>query len=126
MQIPLLLVGFGHVGQRFVRLLEESRPALSALGIEPTIVGVATRRGGLVFDTAGLDPFQAVRSTAPGDRRTPQASPAREYTARLRSLTAETRLLVETTPLDIRSGEPAIVRCQSRSNNRARARNSTS
>jgi len=108
MQIPLLLVGFGHVGQRFVRLLEESRPALSALGIEPTIVGVATGRGGLVFDSAGLDPFQAVHSTASGDLRTPQASPAWEYTARLRSLTAETRLLVETTPLDIRSGEPAI------------------
>jgi homoserine dehydrogenase len=108
MQIPLLLVGFGHVGQGFARLLEASRPALSAIGIEPRIVGVATRRGGLVFDEAGLDPFQAVRSIAAGDLRTPQASPAREYTARLRSLTAETRLLVETTPLDVRSGEPAI------------------
>ena len=108
MQISLLLVGFGHVGQRFVRLLEESRTALTAIGIEPRIVGVATRRGGLVFDEAGLDPFQAVRSIAPGDLSTPQASPAQEYTARLRSLTAETRLLVETTPLDVRSGEPAI------------------
>jgi len=108
MQIPLLLVGFGHVGQRFVRLLEESRPALSAIGIEPTVVGVATRHSGLLFDEAGLDPFQAVRSIAPDDLSTSRASPARDYTARLRSLTAETRLLVETTPLDVRSGEPAI------------------
>lgn len=105
MQIPLLLVGFGHVGQRFVRLLDESRPALVALGIEPVIVGVATRRG-LEFDSAGLDPFQAVR-TIDGSR-TAQASPTQEYAARLRSLTAETRVLVETTTLDVRSGEPAI------------------
>jgi len=106
MQIALFLVGFGHVGQRFVQLLDESRPALDRLGIEPVIVGVATRRSGLAFERAGLDPFQAVRSN--NNPRTSQASPAREYAARLRSLTAETRVLVETTTLDVQSGEPAI------------------
>ena len=106
MQIALFLVGFGHVGQRFVQLLDESRPALDRLGIEPVIVGVATRRTGLAFDRAGLDPFAAVRSIK--DSRTSQASPAREYAARLRSLTAETRVLVETSTLDVQSGEPAI------------------
>jgi homoserine dehydrogenase len=106
MQIALFLVGFGHVGQRFVQLLDESRPALDQLGIEPVIVGVATRRSGLAFAGAGLDPFQAVRSI--NEPRTSQASPARTYAARLRSLTAETRVLVETTTLDVQSGEPAI------------------
>lgn len=106
MQIALFLVGFGHVGRRFVQLLDESRPALDRLGIEPVIVGVATRRTGLAFDRAGLDPFAAVRSIS--EPRTSQASPAREYAARLRSLTAETRVMVETSTLDVQSGEPAI------------------
>lgn len=106
MRLALLLVGFGHVGQRFARLLDESRPALSALDIDPVIVGVSTRRTGLRFDGAGLDPFQAVRTI--DDRRTPQTSPVQEYVTRLRSLGTETRVLVETTTLDVRSGEPAI------------------
>jgi homoserine dehydrogenase len=105
MRIALLLVGFGHVGQRFTRLLDEVAPALRALDLEPRIVGVATRSRGLVFEGAGLDPFQALRTIAP---HTPQTSPVREYAARLRSLGAETRVLVETTTLDVRSGEPAI------------------
>jgi homoserine dehydrogenase len=105
MRIALLLVGFGHVGQRFTRLLEELQPALRALDLEPRIVGVATRSRGLVFDGAGLDPFQATGILAP---RTPETSPVREYAPRLRSLGAETRVLVETTTLDVRSGEPAI------------------
>jgi homoserine dehydrogenase len=107
-QIPLFLVGFGHVGQRFVQLLDESRPALVRLGVDPIVVGVATRRHGLQFNEAGLDPFQTTRAAVADDRRTAPASPAAEYTARLRSLKAETRVLVETTTLDVRSGEPAI------------------
>ena len=50
----LLLVGFGNVARRFVRLLEELRPALTALGIEPVVVGIATRRHGSTFNAAGL------------------------------------------------------------------------
>jgi homoserine dehydrogenase len=100
MQIPLLLVGFGHVGQRFVQLLEEMRPALAARGVDPVVVGVATRTQGFHFNEAGLDPFQSLRATS--------VSPTASLAARLRSLKAETRVLVETTTLDVRSGEPAI------------------
>jgi homoserine dehydrogenase len=105
MRIALLLVGFGHVAQRFVRLLDESRDALAALDIEPRVVGVSTRRGGFHFDGAGLDPFLAARSAASGPSG---ASPAPTYTVSLRSLEGETRVLVETTTLDVRLGEPAI------------------
>ena len=59
MRIALLLVGFGNVARRFVRLLDESRPALQALDIEPVVVGIATRRHGSMFDSAGLDAVQA-------------------------------------------------------------------
>jgi homoserine dehydrogenase len=111
MRIALLLVGFGHVAQRFVTLLDESRDALAALDIEPRVVGVSTRRGGFWFDGAGLDPFQVMRSAAAESALPPDASPASiysAYSAKLRSLAAETRVLVETTTLDVKSGEPAI------------------
>jgi homoserine dehydrogenase len=108
MQIPLMLVGFGHVGQRFVQLLDEMRPALAARGVDPVIVGVLTRTHGLQFEEAGLDPFQSLRAALPHDRRATSMSPTASLAARLRSLKAETRVLVETTTLDVRSGEPAI------------------
>jgi homoserine dehydrogenase len=108
--IALLLVGFGHVARRFVHLLDESRDALSALGIEPIVVGIVTRRHGALWESAGLDALRAARQVARGDTLGPMhvASSSADSIARLRSLRVETRVLVETTVLDIQSGEPAI------------------
>ena len=55
MRIALLLVGYGNVGRRYVELLGESQAALAAIGIEPVVVGIVTRRHGGIFDPAGLD-----------------------------------------------------------------------
>jgi homoserine dehydrogenase len=107
--VALLLVGFGHVARRFVQLLDESREGLGALGIEPAIVGIVTRRHGSMYDRAGLDAVGAARMVAKGDAIGPASQPsALEWVAQLRSQRVETRVLVETTTLDIRSGEPAI------------------
>ena len=109
LNVDLLLAGFGHVARRFVVLLEESRPALAALGIAPRVVGIATRRHGAVCDGAGLDAVRAAQVVAEGGAVGPASPPSTlECIARLRSQRAETRVLVETTPLDVRSGEPAI------------------
>ena len=109
MTVALLLVGFGNVARRFVELLEESRAALDALGMRPVIVGIATKRHGCVYDRAGLDAVGAARMVAKGGAIGPAALPSTlEWVAQLRSQRAETRVLVETTTLDIRSGEPAI------------------
>ncbi len=109
MTIALLLVGFGNVARRFVRLLDESRAVLDAESIHPLIVGVATRRGG-AYDKAGLDPWQAARVPVEGDAVGPASvrPSALDCLARLHTQAAEARVLVETTTLDIRSGEPAI------------------
>src|SRR5579871_6412985 len=107
MQIPIFLVGFGHVGRRFVRLLDEMRPALAARGVDPLVVGVLTRTHGLSLDDAGLDPFQSLRATSSHLGQSPLVSPTEAITASLCSLKAETRVLIETTTLDVRSGEPA-------------------
>jgi len=109
MKIGLLLVGFGNVGRRFVTLLDELRDELAALDIDPAVVGVMTRRHGNVFDSAGLDGGGVAHRLAKGDAVGPASVPsALEWCARLRSQGVETHVLVETTTLDIRSGEPAI------------------
>ena len=105
----LLFVGFGHVGRRFAQLLTECGPALSAAQVEPVVVGIVTNRHGAVFEKAGLDAHKVARQRAQGDAIGPASLPsALEWMARLRTQDAEARVLVETTPLDIRSGEPAI------------------
>ena len=109
MTVALLLVGFGNVGRRFVTLLEELRAPLVARGIEPRVVGIVTRRHGCAYDAAGLDAVQAAQMVAGGGAVGPASAPSTlEWIARLRSKRAETRVLVETTTLDVRSGEPAI------------------
>ena len=56
MRADLALVGFGHVGRRFARLIEERRDWLSLdYDLDCRIVGVATRHHGAVFRDAGLD-----------------------------------------------------------------------
>jgi homoserine dehydrogenase len=89
MKIALLFVGYGHVAKRFVQLLDESRAALSALDIEPVMVGTATSKHGRAGDRS-CAPFIA---EAFG-----QIEPGR----------FDARVMVETTTLDVRSGEPAI------------------
>jgi homoserine dehydrogenase len=109
MKIALLFVGFGNVARRFVHLLEETRPALDALGVTPVVVGIATRRHGAVSDGAGLDAARAARVVAEGGTLGPAPAPSMSaWIAQQRAPGAEARVLVETTTLDVRSGEPAI------------------
>src|SRR4051812_41446018 len=56
MRADLALVGFGNVGRRLARLLEERRDWLSLdYDLDSRIVGIATRHHGAVFRDAGLD-----------------------------------------------------------------------
>ena len=109
----IALIGFGNVARRFVRLLDESRDALRALDIEPVIVGIATRRHGAVFDAAGLDAHtlsQFVDLATAGDAVGPalDAPTAIEIIQRLGDMRADARVMVETTVLNVQSGEPAV------------------
>ena len=109
----MLLVGFGHVARRFVRLMDEARPALEARALDLRVVGIVTRRHGALFDSAGLDGERAARIVAGGGTLVGAANPsALEMISRWRSESRQTRVLVETTPLDIRSGEPATAHLQ--------------
>lgn len=114
MRVALLLLGFGHVGRRFVHLLEEQRAVLDAAGIVPVVAGIATARHGHIFNNEGLDATQRARLAAGGDAIGP-TSPwsADQLITQLVALRAEAHVVVETTPLVIESGEPAIAHVRS-------------
>ena len=86
----LVLIGFGNVAKRFVALLHERRDRIAAdHQLECRVVGTATRRLGATYEHERCaDAFEAIR--------------------RLGASRADFRIVVETTTLDVRNGEPAI------------------
>lgn len=112
MKIHLALAGFGNVARRFVRLLREKEPELTAFGFEPVIVGIATRRHGAIFSARGID---AVEQADRLDRGFTElgdgvAVPVKDTFAMIARTSElwQAGALVETTVLDITAGQPAI------------------
>ncbi|HQZ38821.1 MAG TPA: hypothetical protein PLH72_07255 [Vicinamibacterales bacterium] len=114
-ELSLVLVGFGHVGRRLVRLLTE---VADRLDFEWRVVGVATRHHGTVLNPAGVDVERAaalVEANQSLDRLDPEPGERsgldllRQASSLLADDAAEGRLVcVESTVLDIERGEPAI------------------
>lgn len=114
-EIALALIGFGHVGQRFARLLDE---VADRLDFDWRIVAIATRHHGSVVQADGVDVGRAIAmmdqsqsldrlDPAPGERS--GIDVIRQVTDLLADEAAEGRLVVvETTVLDIDRGEPAV------------------
>ena len=106
--IRLALVGFGNVGRRFAELLRGPYArALREAGVRARVTGIATARHGAAIDSRGLDLARALRLVAAGgsiEELQPGAPPrhARDFIARVPA-----DVLVELTPLDPRTGEPA-------------------
>jgi len=114
MTLDLVLVGFGHVARRFVRLLREQRAALAHADIRCRFVGVATARHGCLLGAAPLDAdvlLAAVECGAglPDGRSAERLSNAGALLDRLAAIPSGTpRIVIETTPLDVRGGQPAV------------------
>lgn len=121
--LDLVLVGFGHVGQRFARLLQEKNVRLRGdYGLGWRVVGIATRRHGTAFDPRGVDLEKALKLIGAGmplGQLTPPDAvrtigPDATGLALVKHATAETKrrqlqqlVIVETTLLDINAGQPA-------------------
>lgn len=122
MQLDLLLVGFGSVARRFVRLLEERALVLrDRYNLHGRVIGVCTARHGAAFDPEGLSPAllldrhsRDVRLNGSADTEADRELQAGWLLAQAKQHAAvaldEGRLvLVETTPLDVHhGGRPAI------------------
>lgn len=107
--IPLVLLGFGNVGQSLARLLlrkagEVSRRYDAAL----RVVGIGTGGHGMALDQAGLDLNRALEiAEAGGDlsQLSSQSPPADGFEL-LRQSAAEA--LLESIPVNYQSGQPAL------------------
>ena len=98
-EFHLLLVGYGNVAKRFVTLLDEQRAALARqYNLRTRIVGIVTRRDGPRYLIPALG-----QTTAPSALAFIREACVRDRAARDGRL-----VVVETTTLDIRRGEPAI------------------
>jgi homoserine dehydrogenase len=121
--LDLILVGFGNVGRRFARLLEEKSVRLRGdYDLSWRVVGIATRQHGTAYDARGLDLLKALRLaeagtplgalTGPESGRTvpPSASGLeliKHATSEARTRRLQHLVVVETTVLDIERGQPA-------------------
>jgi homoserine dehydrogenase len=122
----LVLIGFGNVARRFVRLLDERATELRRdHGLEPRVVAIVTARHGVALDARGLDVARALELVEQGGSlasldaasggRTPSSSPASgvdviREAARASRAAGSLRplVVVETTVLDVKAGQPAI------------------
>lgn len=96
------------MARRFVRLMGERRDHLTRLGLEPRVVGIATGRHGSVFDADGIDAVAWADHRERGARLGEPAGDFPALIARLGGVTADARVVIETTPLDVQRAEPAI------------------
>ncbi len=127
MTLDLVLIGFGNVGRRVATLLVERAGALRARhGLDFRVLGIATRRHGCVLASDGLSAVEAARRMAGGvplpgisqaTRTFPDALSLIEEAARARredqpgpaaSRPLNPMVMVETTVLDVHTGQPAI------------------
>jgi homoserine dehydrogenase len=113
MRADLVLIGFGNVGRRFARLLADRNGLLRRdYDLECRIVGIATAHHGAVFAAAGLDVGAMLHcrdegGSLPG-RSSELSSSVPDTIGRLAESSTPLRVVVETTPLAIADGQPAI------------------
>jgi homoserine dehydrogenase len=110
----LILVGFGNVARRLVRLLDEVGPALAEEhDVAARVVAVTTRSRGSAFDRHGLDARELLaRFDSGAPLGTVEGAPAAVLTSVLRRCASSARarrlVVVELTTLDVATGQPAI------------------
>ncbi len=96
--IRLALLGFGHVGRAFARLLLAKREALRAEhGVEPRVTAILTRHHGWARDDGGLDLATLLEQ---------EVLPSRGAHPLIATLAAD--VLVEVSTLDAHTGQPAL------------------
>ena len=102
--LDLALLGFGNAGQAFARLLLEKHAAIaSQYGVNVRVTAIATGSHGNLADPSGIDLTAALEQVANGAFTAPIPCTTMDI-----ANTASYDVLVEMTPLNIRTGQPAI------------------
>lgn len=109
--MKIALVGFGVVGQGLLEILRDKTAELKAVGFEATVVAVATRSKGTLYNPQGLDINQLL--AAAGDfRQYPDAAGLERGTdipVLIKGCNAD--VLVECSNTDLQTGQPALDYC---------------
>jgi homoserine dehydrogenase len=108
MQIKITMLGFGRVGRALARLLVSKAEVLrQEYDLTVTVTGITTHSHGLAIDPAGLDLAAALRLVEAGRKLDTlhQGAPVHDMQAFITSCPAD--LVMETTWLNPRTGQPA-------------------
>jgi homoserine dehydrogenase len=105
----IALIGFGNVGQAFLRLLQQKKDLLlKEHALSFTVTAIATSRHGMAVNLQGIDPETALRLVSQGDSITTLSSkPVPADTLELINA-CNADVLFENTPVNYDSGQPAL------------------
>ena len=102
--LRLALLGFGNAGQAFARLLSEKHSEITTrYGAEVSVTAIVTGRHGSWVDPQGIDLAAALAQVNEGRFAAGSGLTAMDVVT-----SEEYDVLVEMTPLNIRTGQPAI------------------
>lgn len=111
----LVLIGFGTVGQGLVEILHGKAANLEAqYGFRPRVVGVGTRRHGMVYREAGLNLEALLRAMSKGNLVHYPDADGLERDWDLHRLIRESNadVMVETTHTNLDTAQPALDYCR--------------
>jgi homoserine dehydrogenase len=105
----LALLGFGNVGQAFLRLLERKKDQLlQDYGLKFTLTGIATSRHGMAINHQGIDGDQALQLISNG-ASLDQLSTDILITNPIQFIrTCNADVLFENTPVSYTDGQPGL------------------
>jgi len=106
--MKLLFIGFGTVGQGLAELLvEKKKPLLQEYGFEFTVIGIADKLKGSLFNPKGLDLKKALSAAQQGKKLDESSGDGFDEDALAMIRGAEADVMLEATYTDIKTGEPA-------------------
>ncbi len=112
--MKLILIGFGVVGQGFAEILRDKAAELGQKHrFSPRIVGVVTASKGSLYHPKGLDVPPLLEAAQAGTFASYPASAdlQRNWTARDMILKGQAEALVEVSPTDLKTAQPALELC---------------
>jgi homoserine dehydrogenase len=107
--VPLLLIGFGNVGQAVAELLlAKDAEFRSVHGLALQVVGIGTGSHGAALDPEGLSLIRALQLIRSGGdlRQLSRRPPPSDLQELLQAVQAEA--VLESTPVNYESGQPAV------------------
>jgi homoserine dehydrogenase len=108
----LALIGFGHVGRAFARLLLTKHAELAAAGIGFRVVAIATGSHGSALAPAGIDLAQAANLADQGHDLSALSTEPTDDDSLALIQASKADVLFENTPVDYQSGQPGLAHAE--------------